>query len=632
MGRHHHDPARLDWAALGRGAERSTPGLAAVMDDLGSRLDIIRRQHGPDAIAFYFGTGGSLDASGAPTAFRFAAALGSRSIYTTSTLDTVAKRTALRLMTGHSRFFPILDMERAHLVVFFGSNPVVSHGHTCSTPDPVRSLRDVRHAGEVWVFDPRRTETASLADRHVALRPGSDHAVLAFAIRELLRDGADWDFLANHATGVERLRELVEPFCIAVASDRCGIEPCDLEQFVDAIRRHRGIAAISGTGMGFGPSPTVAEWLLLALHVVVGSMERPGGIWFNPGFWTPLEQLTFEPSDGQPAAGPPSRPELSAWVDGQLPAVGLVDEITSGNVRALITVGGNPLISFPDHLRTLAALEELEVLAVTDIVDGDMSVVATHVLPCAGVLERADLNITDMVQPRVFGQYTPPLIELSRERHPLWWYMQELGRRMGLEVLPSPLDSSSTDHDVLKALFPNARVAIDEVALEPGGISAGVQNEAWVTSRVVPNGRWLLAPEQVANQLQDLLKVDPPSGSLLLIPRRQRHHLNSTLRDLPSSPMTDVSGLFLNDADAAAAGVGDGTEVVVRSSHGAARAVVRVDPTMLPGVASMPHGHRDTNVNNLTSNRFDVDELTGMPRFTGIPITLHRSLDGLQPF
>jgi len=619
IGRAHHDPHRLDHASMGRGSERHLVPLDAMLGDLAHKLDRIRAEHGPDAIAIYNGGGGQMDFLGGTLAEKLARALGTRGYYTTNSIDSIGNRTAIRMMAGHNNFFPTIDYERASLVVMFGANPLIAHGHTWSMPVPVRQLRGLSAQGEVWVFDPRTSETAARADRHVQLLPGSDHAVIAYAIRELLRDGADEQFLADHAVGVESLREAVEPFTLELAATRAGIAAQDLLDFVAAIRVHGRMAGVEGTGVTFSTAPVVTSWLLLALNIVTGSMERPGGLWFNPGFWSKLEEQAYAPL-AEPGPGPASRPELRSWCEGQLPTAALLDEMLTKNVRALVVFGGNPVVAFPNHEKVMAALSEVDVLAVCDVIDGDMTSLATHVMPAAGTLERTNGNMTASFQPIVLGHMSPPVVPGTADRRPQWWFVAELARLLGVRVLPDGLGSDASDHDVLQALYPNVRVPLDELEAHPSGMAVDVERVPWVTERVLADGRWQVAPQLVVNQLARLDRR-PPEG-LLLLSRRQRHRLNSILRDLDPPAGVQFPMVFLNEVDADRLRLTDGVLVRVRSEAGAVVAQISRDGTLREGTAAMSHGYRYPNVNLLTSDEIYVDEICGMPLYSGIPVSI----------
>lgn len=619
----HHAPDRLDHATIGRGPHRRQVTPEEMVDDLGSRLARIRDEHGPDAIAFYFGGPAFADSAGGSLGVRFATALGTRSVYSTNSLDSIARRTAMRLMMGRWPAMPTFDVRHCKLLVLFGLNPQVSHGHTYSFPDPIGTIREIAARGEVWVFDPRRTESANHATRHVALRPGSDHAVLAYAIRELLRDGADEQFIAQWTVRVDMLREAVEPFTLDVAADIADVDPAELTDFVAAIRRQGRLSVLPGTGISFSPQCTVTEWLVLALHAVTGSIERPGGLWFNPGFWTQLDKQARATTPialgDEPAPGPRSRPDLQSWLNGQHPAAGLSDEIEAGNVKALIVLGGNPLAMVPNYAKVLRAYSNIEVLAVADIVDGDMTALATHTFPAAAQLERADCNVAHTLQPDVFGQYTDAVLPLVADRRPLWWFVVEVARRLGIQVLPDTVDADPSDRAILQhVVFPDPRLPFDKIAATPGGTIVEVDREPWFTEHALPTKRWNLAPRLLVDQLRDI--AQPPAG-LVLVSRRQRHHMNSVHREIALERRDEIA-LFINPADAAERELADGGTAVVRTHIGSLTLPVRVDPTMRRGAVAVPHGFLDTNVNWITDDTEMLDPITGMPRFSTIPVSV----------
>ena len=255
---------------------------------------------------------------------------------------------------------PVWDPTAPGLAIFVGTNPVVSHGYGTALPDPIRYLREYRAAGgKVWVLDPRRTETAALADVHVPVRPGADVAVLAALANALLDDGADERELRDHcdATEVAALRAALAAFTIERRGTCADVEPALLEQLVADVRAHPGrIAMHCGTGVTMARDGVLAEWLRWVVLIASGSLDRASGHALPP-----RRRSTVSGGARAAPAGPsrprrPSRPELPR-VLGQIAAVALVDEIEAGNIRALFVTGGNPLTAFPqpDRLRCRAA-------------------------------------------------------------------------------------------------------------------------------------------------------------------------------------------------------------------------------------------------------------------------------------
>jgi anaerobic selenocysteine-containing dehydrogenase len=625
VGALHHHPRRLDTPTVRDATGTMRPqSWAACLDDLAARLRSVRDEHGPDAVAIYMATASTFDSVGSRYAARFSAGLGTRNRYSAVTLDSPCKPLVAELMAGRSDLLPAVDRERATFSVFIGVNPVVSHGHFNAFPDPIVRLRELAAGDrEVWVIDPRRTETARLATRHLQPRPDTDWVLLAHAIRELLVDGADHDFLADHASGVDRLRDAVAPFDRASVVERTGLEPADVDDLVAALRRHERVAAQTGTGTTMGRAANVTEWLTWALHVVKGSYDRPGGMWFNPGFVGCHDRRKVVPSPEHAVRDtpPPSRPDLPSRM-GEYPSAALVDQIESGEVRALVVYGGNPLSSFPEPERLAAAVASLDAVAVIDIVQTETVDVATHVLPSTGQLERADIPyFLDQFLAEVGSRYTPAVVEPGADRLHAWQIFHELGARLDIDVLPDDVDPATvTEDELLARIAARARRPFDELR-QSRLIVDEAETFGWVEASL-PDGRWRVAPPELVAQLEELA-AEPVRTGLLLIPRRQPRHMNSLLRDAGASGRLDDVEVLVHPIDAAGAGLHDGDAVTLRTDHGTMCGVARLDEHLRRGVVSAPHGWPgDAHVGRLLTGTNDCDPLTGMVHQSGVPVTV----------
>ena len=250
----------------------------------------------------------------------------------------------------------------------------------------------------------------------------------------------------------------------------------------------------------------VTEHLLWALHVVTDSYDRPGGMWFNPGYLSQLDQRDWAASDGVPEPGPPSRPELPRRF-GEWPCVGLVSEIEAGHVTTLFVVGGNPATAFPDEARTRAALASLDTLVVIDVLPTETTELATHVLPAVDQLERADTTwLLDSYQLAVAAQYTPAVVEPVAERKPVWWMVGALAERLGLSALPRGVTvDTATDEQLLRPLLERSAGGAEVLLGSPSGAVASGPVFGWVHDRVLPEGGWRLAPEPLMAQLHEAI-------------------------------------------------------------------------------------------------------------------------------
>jgi anaerobic selenocysteine-containing dehydrogenase len=630
LGAWHHHPDRLDVPLL-RVAEGDAAAVerrvdwATALGDLALRLRAVIDEVGPDGVGVFFGTGSSFDSAGGRGAFAWFSALRSRSRYTARTIDTPCRPLVSDLVGGHPGLVPAIDLDTTTLLLLVGTNPVVSHGHLASFPDPVRRLRHLTSDGrEVWVLDPRRTESARLASRHLAVRPGADHAVLAHVIRELLGPGggADRRYLVEHADGVGRLADAVARFDAPTSAAWSGLDEAELADLVAAVRRHRRLVVVTGTGTSMSRSANVTEWLARALQVVTGSPERPGGPWFNPGVVRGMDQRRHHASPSEVVAvpGPRSRPELSGRY-GELPCVAMADEIEAGNLRALVVVGGNIVTAFPQSDRLTAVLRRLDVLACVDVVATETTALATHVLPATGQLERADVpDYVDQYQGQVASQHTAAVVPPGGDRRPVWWIFAALAAAMGHDVLPTGLDlATAADDDYLRTMLTRARIPFDELRAAPTGVVVAEPQRGWVEEGVLPDGRWRVAPPDLVAQLDAL---EPDAAPLVLVVGRGMRTLNSALRDVGARRAPDRPVISVHPDDAARAGVVAGDAVEVRSRHGACTGVAVLDASLRPGVVHVPHGWGDPAVTRLVADTADVDPLTGMPTQTGVAVEL----------
>jgi anaerobic selenocysteine-containing dehydrogenase len=609
LGLAHHDPRRLDRAMLGRPPMRRESGLDATLDDLCERLRAIIDESGPDAVGIYMGTFGFLESgtggmTGRGPLLRMATALGTRSFYTAVTVDTVAQLVAgVKVTRGRHTMMPMVDYPRAQLLLMFGHNPVVSHA---AWTNPVVKMRRAKSRGEVWVIDPRRTETAALASHHVQLRAGTDVFLLAHLVREVLRDGLDERYVREHCTGADELRAAVEPHTATATAARTGVPLEQLAQLVHAIRGAGTIACTSGTGPRMGPLPTLTQFLVYVLSVITGSIDRRGGsLVLGRGLsWGP-------PGVAAEAPGPASRPELTTWF-GQAPCAALADEIEARNVRALLCFAGNPAVALPEHDRMLAALQGLEVLAVHDVVSTASSELATHVLPATGEFE--DSSFIRGVTPdgRMFTQYAPAAFDPVGDRRPAWWYIDRIGRQLGVSVFGDDF----TEADVHA---PGEDDVLEELRQSPTGMAIGDELPFGTLLEDLPEGGWDLAPADLLEQLRGA--EDMPA--LVLIPRRQVRHVNTYLVDVtgPSGKL-DAPELLMHPRDAEACGIADGALAVVTTTTGSLTLRARVTEDIAPGAVSVPHGFVDASVSRLVSATYRVDPVSGMPLQGGVPVTV----------
>jgi anaerobic selenocysteine-containing dehydrogenase len=591
-----------------------------LLDDLAAKLLKIRAESGPDAFGTFTGGGFYMDAGAFALRRPLASALGTRSTYSDSTIDGVVKVVVPELIAGFPGN-PRPDHGRCKMIILLGTNPMVSHGHSTMLNNAAARLREFTATGEVWVIDPRRTETASKATRHLAPHPGTDYALLAYVIRELLRDGADWEYLNAHAQQVDELAAAVEPFTLQHAASVTRMPEADLADFLAAIRRNGRLSVETGTGPAMAPTANLITWLNWALMIVTGSLDRERGAWCNPGFFGSLDRLQLPPAppEGRRGPGPRSRPEFDSVAGGEFACAAMADEIDAGHLRGLVNLSGELLACMPDAEGIARALAKLEVLATINIVETPTTRMSTHVLPAKDQLERADLSLgIDSCLPVIAGMYTPAMVAPQGEVRSYWWILTQLARRLGGgDLLPGVDPDTATEEEVITHIARSGRAPVDTSG-EMSYTHAEDRSFGWLLKIADAMGGFRLAPAPLVRQLA---QTRPPPDGLMLVSRRQLAQHNS--RKIPSD--RDIAAIFVNPDDARERGLGDGDLAELASANGRIQGQVKLDSTLRRGALNLPHGWMgDYNVNKLTGTR-DADLLTGMALMSSFPVELTKA-------
>jgi anaerobic selenocysteine-containing dehydrogenase len=625
----HHHPQRIERPLVRVDGELKPTTWEHALDDLAAKLRTVIDRHGPSSVGVYYGSGLGMDGAGFRMGQALVNAIGTRALFSPLTIDHAAKVLSQTLMMGTPLLYPRLDYDHVDLLVYVGSNPMISHGHPVAIPNPARMIRAVAARGELWVLDPHRTETAGFATRHMAPRPGSDYAVFAYLVREILRDGANPDALAR-STGVEALREAVEPFDRARAAEVAGVAPQDLSDLLAAVRKSGRLAVEIGTGVSMSADTgNLTVWLAWALMVITDSMNRRGGMWFHPGFFERLDGAPLPVITEPFAPGPKSRPDLQSFI-GDWPCAAVPDEIEAGEMHAFLNFGGAMMRSFPDANALEAALRKLDVFMTLEIIENDTSALSTHVLPTKDQLERPDVVLWDFISSRINGNYTPAMVEPVGDRRAAWWVLSQLMRRLDYDLpfaVPDDPRSAEADEQVLRAVTASGRCSFEELTSRRY-VDKTDELELpapWVEDHMARFGGWQVAPPLLVDLLAATTRAASAAGALTLIPRRQRRHINAWFTFLGDTP-----DILLHPGDAEAAGVEDGRPVIIRSGRGEIVGKARLDEKMRPGVVSVPHGYEEANVNRLTSTR-QVDAITGMAVYGGFPVTIHPGVEAPAP-
>ncbi|MGR3218322.1 MAG: molybdopterin-containing oxidoreductase family protein [Candidatus Anammoxibacter sp.] len=427
LGLFHQGKHRLTSPFLQR-RNKQTKTLATwdkVFAGLAQTINRTVNTYGANSIALYAGTAANLDWIGRWSAIGLLRALGSHSLYTITSIDTACRSLVAELLSGHAGLNPIIDEQESRCTLLIGINPPISHGHTTGFSNPWQRLKNLASHGNLIVIDPQISETSILADQHVRLLPGTDYVLLAYLVRELLIEGYDKTYASNHITGIDQLTKVVSRYDIEYTGHNTGLEHDTLIKLTNTIRTAGRIGAVAGTGLTMSKNAVVAEWLLWCLLGITGSLDRPGGVWFNPGFMGMKDQRNWKPARHS-GSGPASRPDLPSRM-GEMPCAALADEIDSGNIRVLLVAGGNPLTAMPNSNLMRNMLQKLDALAVCDVQSTATTEIATHIMPATCQLERADsTTYLETCLPAVAAQFTKAVLPPPGDAKPMWWIFAKL--------------------------------------------------------------------------------------------------------------------------------------------------------------------------------------------------------------
>jgi anaerobic selenocysteine-containing dehydrogenase len=571
--------------------------LEQALDEIAAALGRILAEHGPLALAAFFGTAGYHNAATSMIVPAWLRAFDSPNYFSSLTIDQSARVVTVgRLGTWHAGRHA---WEAADVWMMFGTNPLVSVGGGSGFPvfNPAQGLKAAKARGlKLVVVDPRRTETAKFADLHLQIRPGEDTALICGLLRIILSEGReDTEFCASHVDGLDRLRALVEPFTPGYVHERAGIPPEQLHAaarlFADAERGCAGDA----TGLTMSPYSNLADHLMECLNVVCGRYLRAGDRIENV---SPLHPRVPRHAEViRPARWWQDGHQLRARSLGGLvthhtveyPTSALPDEILStreDRIRSLFVFGGNPASAIPDQRKAVRALEALSLLVSVEPLMTATARLSHYVIPPKLIYERPDLQMwfgLDRRLPYPFAIATealvapPPGSDVTDDWYVCWSVAKRLGRAIDLAGVRLDMDEAPTTETLLRILTRDAQVPLETVLAYPDGHVFELPEQFVEPGRPGANARFDVAPGDVMAELEAYrAAVAAPGFTHLLTVRRMRHVMNSYREPPADSPRgtRPYNPAFLHPDDLAALGLAAGDPIELVSDYGRIRAPV----------------------------------------------------------
>ncbi len=666
----HEDPDRLRRPQKRVGASWVEVGWDEAFDDIANHLAAIHKAHGAASIAAYLGNPsvhnwGILTHSNA-----MFAPLRTRSRYSATSVDQLPHQLVAYWAYGHQLLVSVPDIDRCSYLLMLGANPMASNGSLWTVPDFRQRLKDMQaRGGRLVVIDPRRTETAALADAHHFIRPGADAAVLLALLNTIFTERlAQPGRLAAFTDGLDQVAAAVRPFTPERAAAVSGIGADDIRRIAREFAAAGAAAAYGRMGVSTQAHGTLCQWALLMLNLATGNLDREGGMMFPH----PAMDLV---------RGAGSRPgHFGAWKSrvrglpefgGELPVAALAEEILTpgaGQVRALVTVAGNPVLSTPNGRQLEAALDTLEFMVSIDCYRNETTRFADYILPPTSALEHDHYDIVfHHFAVRNTAKYSPAVFPKPPGQLHDWEIFVRLGRRLRARLRP----------DARKPLLQRLRSRLQEeiqfrlpphrlldLALRRGAYGARSKHALTLAKlRAAPHGvdlgplrsalpARLCTPDRRIHALNDALRSElvrydhvlaaqarqaPGEGELWLIGRRHVRSNNSWMHNarrlVKGKPRHQ---LLMHPQDLAARGLADGQRVCVRSRVGSVEVEVQATEDIMRGVVSLPHGwgharpgvgqriareQPGQSVNDLTDDQY-LDRLPGNAALNGVAVTV----------
>ncbi|MFJ9587677.1 molybdopterin oxidoreductase family protein [Streptomyces acidicola] len=638
------DPDRLRTPLVRKDGELREATWEEAFDAVAAGLRPVVEAHGPHAVGVVLGNPNVHTMAGALYPPVLLAGLGTRSLFTASTVDQMPKHVSSGLLYGDAGTIPVPDLDRTDHLLLLGANPLESNGSLCTAPDFPGRLKALKaRGGTLTVVDPRRTRTADLADRHVAIRPGTDALLLAAMAYVLFEEKlVDLGELAPHVLGVDELAHAMEEFTPEAVADACDVDAGTIRVLARELADARAAAVYGRIGSCTVPHGTLANWLVDVLNILTGNLDRPGGALF------PLSATDRTPRP----AGPGRGFQLGRWhsrvsrhpeAKGELPLSALTEEIDTATdegtpVRAVIAVAANPVLSAPDGDRLDKALGSLDFMVSVDPYLNETSRHAHVILPPPPPAQAPHFDFAfNTLAVRNQARYSPAAVPLEDGRMP----ETEILARLVLAATglhgadPSAVDAMVIDQTLGKAVKeahspvhgrdprelaaaltgdtgPERRLdmmlrlgpygdgfgarpdglSLAELLAHPHGIDLGPLRPRLPGPLKTVSGKAELLPRPIADDLPRLRQAlgERPDG-LVLVGRRHLRSNNSWMHNVPAlTGGTNRCTLHLHPDDAERLGIADGDAVRIKGAGGEITAPAQVTDGIRRGVVSLPHG------------------------------------------
>lgn len=645
----HEDPDRLRQPMVKRNGTHVPVTWAEAWAEVDRGLHGVIERHGRGALGAYLGNPNAHNLGPQLYSSMMLKSMGSRSIFSASTVDQVPKHVSGGFMFGTAQSIPVPDLDHTDYLLMLGANPYASNGSLCTAPDYPGRLQAIRErGGKVVVVDPRRTKTAQMSDEWIAIRPGTDGLFLAAIAQVLFAKNlvSVTPRIAALLNGLDELREAVRDFTPEMVAPVTQVPAATIVRIAEELAAAPTAAVYGRIGVNTVEFGTTNAWLIDAINVLTGNIDSRGGAMFTmPATGSATTRGTAGSGKGFQMGRGHSRVSGLAEVLGEYPVAAMAEEIATpgdGQIRAMITVAGNPVLSTPHSTQLDEALASLEFMVSVDIYLNETTRHADVILPTPSALEKDHYDLGLLIYAvRNIANYSEPVLARDMSAPDEWEILVKLGAILqglgadadaraiddtliagmvgsAVKQSSSPVFGRDAD-EILAQLSANDRhgpartldfllqtgpygaafganpkgLSLDVLIANPHGVDLGALEPRIPEMLRTPSGRIELSPPQFLTDLQRLAESmqahDPEQ--MLLVGRRELKSNNSWMHNIAVLTKGSLAcTAHLHPNDAARFGVADGDVIQVTSRVGAIEIPVAITEDILPGVVSVPHG------------------------------------------
>lgn len=634
----YEDEKRLKLPVKRFGDEFKEISWDEAFDEIAQKIAEIQTKYGRNAVAVYQGNPSVHNFGTLLNSGLLLKALKTQNHFTATSVDQLPHHFAGWAMFGHPLLLPIPDIDRTGYFLIFGANPLASNGSLMTAPDVINRLEAIKkRGGKIILIDPRKNETARVASEHHFIKPASDVYFLLAMIHTLFAEGlVKLGHLAEFTDGVEVLREVSRDYAPETVENLTGISAAEIRRITHEFANAESAVCYGRMGVSTQKFGSLCHWLINSINILTANFDRAGGAMFTSPAFDVLQAAKPENIYNRWQSRVRKLPEFMS----ELPVAALAEEILTdgeGQIKALFTSCGNPVLSTPNGAQLEKALEKLDFMVSIDIYINETTRHADIILPTATGLETSHYDVIFyLLAVRNAAKYSAPLFPKADGAKYDWEIFQELAHRLNGSEEPLKLVSPEVKLN-FGLQFGRYKLSLEELQKNPHGVDLGELQSCLPERLLTENKRIDLAPELLVKDLERL-KLETKNAAefpFALIGRRHLRDNNSWLHG--SEILTKGKNrctVLINDADAEKLNLQNGECVKVSSRVGTVSIPCEITETIAQGVVSIPHGyghkrekftsneqHAGVSLNDLTDHEA-IDELTGNAALNGVRVKI----------